>query len=81
MRIVRVDAMESDVLDIELSNGNTLLLKIEAVLGLPGFAKLNEDDRILYPHTDGKSIYWRGGQRLSVEDIRRLAFANGDNNG
>lgn len=75
MHIVRVDALESDVLDIEFSNGNTLLLKLSMLASLPGFESLPEDDRILYPKTDGESVYWHDGPRLALADLQKLAFA------
>jgi hypothetical protein len=78
VKFVRVDSMHDDSLDIELSNGNIILLQTKLILALPGFGELEEDDRIFYPRTDGETIYWRFGPRpLSVEEITALVGAAG----
>lgn len=75
-RIKSVGSIGGDMLDIHLDNGNILMLEIRWLLVLPGYAALREDDRILYPHTDGTVVYWHGGPRISLEDIFALMKAN-----
>lgn len=72
LRITRVDSIGDDALDIALSNGNIILLQTTLILALPGFEGLREDDRVLYPKTDGTSLYWRDGPKLSMTDIFTL---------
>jgi hypothetical protein len=72
-KITRIGALK-DSLDIDFDNDSTLILSIDLILALPGFAALAEDDRIYYPKTDGGSIYWRDGPRpLSTAEILSLA--------
>lgn len=72
-RIVRALAIDKDCLDIHFSNGSAILLQTDLILGLPGFEALREDNRVLYPKTDGSSIYWRDGPRpLFVEEVLAL---------
>jgi hypothetical protein len=69
----RVEAAAKDSLDIHLTNGNIILLETKYILELPGFAQLAEDGRILYPKTDGKTIYWRDGPRpIGLDEILSL---------
>ena len=68
-QITRVGALDGDVLDIDLSNGNSILLSVKPILALPGFESLREDDRVLYPKTDGLAIYWQSGQRITLSEI------------
>lgn len=72
--IERVSALDGDMLDIELSNGNILLLSVKLLLEDPRFARLAEDDRVLYPKTDGAGVYWRDGPRLEVDELMRITF-------
>ncbi|MDL2294612.1 hypothetical protein LJC60_08300 [Ruminococcaceae bacterium OttesenSCG-928-D13] len=72
--ITRVDTVGGDMLDIQLDNGNIILLAVERLLREPRFAPLGEDDRVFYPHTDGQSLYWQGGPRLTVTELQKLAF-------
>ena len=75
VHIVRAEAIGGDALDIALSNGTVILLQTELILTLPGFAPLREDDRVLYPKTDGGSVYWRDGPRkLPLDEIMELSF-------
>lgn len=72
--IIRVDTVGGDMLDIQLDNGNIILLAIERLLRMPRFAQLGEDDRVFYPHTDGQSLYWRDSPRLTVAELKQLVF-------
>ncbi|MDL2293809.1 hypothetical protein LJC60_04175 [Ruminococcaceae bacterium OttesenSCG-928-D13] len=51
--IERVGALDSNILEIQLDNGNTILFNADLLLAKPEFAPLAVDDRILYPHTGG----------------------------
>lgn len=75
-KIVRVDAMDRSTLDIQLANGSILLFNLALLGDDPRFLALAEDDRILYPKTDGKAIYWRDGPRLGMAEILRLLQEN-----
>lgn len=73
LRFVRVEAADNSSIDIQLSNGNIVILETKFILELPGFAELAEDDRILYPRTEGETIFWRNGPRpLTVDEILTL---------
>ena len=69
LEIVRVGVVGGDMMDVHLSNGNILMLGFEPLLGESEFAILSEDDRIFYPKTDGTCVFWRGGPRLTIEEI------------
>ena len=68
-KITRVGALDGDRLDVELSNGNTILLYAKLIWELPGFEALQEDDRVLYPKTDGNDLYWQDGPRIGLRAI------------
>ena len=72
LEIIRVGALDDTKLDIELSNGSLILLDIRRLLAEPAFAALLEDDRVLYPRTDGGRVYWPGGPSLTVERLMQL---------
>lgn len=76
VHIVRAQAIGNDALDIALSNGNIILLQTDIVLAQPGFEALAEDDRVLYPKTDGDSIWWRDGPRLGIAELFTLMGNN-----
>lgn len=78
LQIVRVGALDDGSIDIELSNGNTLLLRLTPKLRDPAFAALLEDDRIRFPHTDGACVYWRDGPRLMLHELEQMTFRPAD---
>lgn len=69
LKILRVGIVGDDMLDVQLNNGNILMLELAPLLSLPGFAPLKEDDRILYPKTDGDCVYWREGPKLLLNEL------------
>lgn len=70
---IRVEAADRSSIDIQLSNSNIVILETKFILALPGFGALAEDDRILYPKTEGETICWRDGPHpLTVEEILAL---------
>ena len=68
-KIVRVDALDGDTIDIQLENSNIILLNLRPLKNDPVFTALWEDDRILYPKTDGDSVFWHGGPKLTLEEV------------
>ena len=78
LRFVRVEAADRSSIDIQLSNGNIVILETKFILELPGFAGLAEDDRILYPKTEGETIFWHDGPRpLTVGEVLALVGKSG----
>ncbi len=75
LKINRVGALDGNCLDIELSNGNLLLLSLQPVMQYPEFKELLEDNRILYPKTDGNSVFWKNGPSISIENLIKLMQA------
>lgn len=69
LKILRVGIVGDDMLDVQLNNGNILMLELAPLLSLPGFSPLKEDDRILYPKTDGDCVYWREGPKLLLNEL------------
>lgn len=76
VRIARAQSIGDDALDIALTNGTIILLKTSLILSLPGFEGLGLDDRVLYPKTDGLGLYWSGGLRLTLDQLREISFKN-----
>lgn len=72
LKIVRVGALDDNRLDIELNNGNLILLNLKTLLDEPEYAMLLEDDRILYPKTDGNIIYWQNGPSITIAFLMKL---------
>jgi hypothetical protein len=76
LKIIGVGALGDNNIDVHLSNGSIILLCLTPYLREPRFAPLMEDDRILYPKTDGEYVFWKNGPRLSIEEIFWLAEAD-----
>lgn len=68
-KIIRAAMVDADMLDVQLDNGHILLLDCRKLLQWPGFEPLAQMDRIRSPHTDGDSLFWDSGQRLTVSQI------------
>lgn len=62
-RIIRVDVLDDDTLDIELSNGSLILFKLRPAAETPGLTAREK------PATDGASVTWRDGSRLTLRQI------------
>lgn len=71
-KIVRVGALDGNTLEIEISNGSIILLNADLLLAKPPYAHLAVDDRILYPHTDGRILYWNNGPSIGLEEVIAL---------
>lgn len=76
LTILRVGIVGDDMMDVHLSNGNIVMLDLRKLCGEPAFASLLQDDRLLYPKTDGNSVYWREGPRLVIKEILQLMQKN-----
>jgi len=80
LKILRVGIVGDDMLDVQLSNGNIIMLELIPLLKRSRFAPLMEDDRILYPKTDGKIVYWRNGPILTLDEIMTMIRADENKN-
>ena len=72
LKITRVGMLDGDTLDVHFSNDNIMLLNMNLITERPEFRALLEDDRILYPKTDGDTVYWREGPILTTDEIIEL---------
>ncbi len=72
-KILSVSSLGEDMLDLRLDSGSILLLNLAPLLNEGRFAGLLEDDRILYPKTDGDSVFWKDGPKLTLNQILELA--------
>ena len=66
---------------IHLENTQVLLLSIESKANDPEFAVLREGSRILDVKTDGGSIYWADGPRLTFGEIIDMLRREGGESG
>ncbi len=73
LQIIRVDTLDNRTLDIELSNGNLILLDIGPLLyGSPDYETLRGLPLLPKPRTDGGGVHWRDGPSLTLEEILTL---------
>ncbi len=72
LKILRVGIVGDDMLDVQLDNGNILMLELASLLKRPDIAPLREEDRILYPRTDGERVYWRDGPSITLDEIMKM---------
>ena len=71
VKITRVGVLDDNRLDVELSNGNLILFDLRPYLGDPNYAALIEDNRILFPKTDGTRIFWSRGPSITIKQMLR----------
>lgn len=68
--ITRVDIVDGQTLDIELSNGHLILFDTRR---LPekdySYDSLRDLEVLPRPDTDGQSIFWQNGPRIALGDI------------
>lgn len=57
---------------IHLDNTQTLFFSLEPKAADPEYAALRKNDRLFGVQTDGESIYWPSGPRLTVEEIMEM---------
>ncbi|MEA5041087.1 MULTISPECIES: hypothetical protein [Oscillibacter] len=67
--ISKVDALDGDCFDIQLSNGHSIFLELGERINEPAFAKLIEQRLFDRPQTDGQRLYWVGGPSFTVAEI------------
>lgn len=78
LTITRVDTLDNQTLDIELSNGSLILFNLRPLLDEdPAYACLRAEALLPRPRTDGKSIFWPGGPRLALGEIMTLLNRQG----
>lgn len=70
IEIVRVDIVDGQTLDIELSNGHLILFDFQRIPKTDNkYDALQNLDVLPRPHTDGKNIYWQDGPQIALEEI------------
>lgn len=70
LKIIRVDTLDNQTLDIELSNGNLILFNLRPLLeGDPAYAELRREALLPRPKADGLSVFWRDGPSLTLGEI------------
>lgn len=70
LRITRVDIVDGQTLDIELSNGHLILFDTQRLPETDkSYDSLRNMEALSRPHTDGQSVFWRDGPRITLEDI------------
>jgi hypothetical protein len=70
--IRRVEVYEGDPeeIDIDLDNGNSIMLLLHCKRNEPLFAEIAKERFI--PKTDGKRVYWYNGASLTLEEIAAM---------
>ena len=70
LQITRVDIVDGQTLDIELSNGHLILFDTRH---LPetnhSYDSIRDLEVLPRPNTDGRSIFWQNGPLIALEDI------------
>jgi len=73
LQITRADVMDDRTLDIELSNGHLILFDTRRLMETDSaYNILQNSDVLPRPSTDGQSIFWRDGPKLSLKEIMTL---------
>lgn len=76
LQITRVDIVDGQTLDIELSNGHLILLDTRRLpKSSPAYGRLGDLEVLPRPGTDGTGVFWRDGPRLELGDIIALLKA------
>lgn len=72
-RIIRVDIVDGQTLDIELSSGHLILFDTRCLMESdPAYSALRNLEVLPRPETDGQSVFWQNGPRLPLCDIMAL---------
>lgn len=69
------------VIIVHLDNTQVLFLSLESKANDPEFAALRGNKRLLSVKTNGNSIYWLDGPRLTLDEIIDMLREDGDKNG
>ncbi len=82
LRILRVDTLDDQMLDIELNNGHLILFSMRFLLEHnPAYAYLRGKIPLPCPVNQGVSIHWQGGPTLALEDILVLLVNHDEETG
>jgi len=69
------------VMIIHLDNNGALFLSLESKANDPAFDVLRDDKRLFDVKTDGDSIYWPDGPRLTFDEIMEMLREDGGGSG
>lgn len=80
LKIVRVDIVDGQTLDIELNNGHLILFDTRRLpKSEQPYGVLQNLEVLPRPMTDGQSVFWPDGPRLALIDLLRwLAVQNSE---
>lgn len=80
LRITRVDTLDDETLDIELSNGHLILFSMHDLLdSSPAYAPLRGKIPFPCPVNEGAVLRWDDGPRLALSEILlMLSRQNGE---
>ena len=82
LQISRVDTLDDQTLDIELSNGHLILFSMRFLLEHnPAYAALRGKIPLPCPVNQGVSLYWPDGPTLTLEDILALTANQNEDGG
>lgn len=70
LKITRVDIVDGQTLDIELSNGHLILFDTQHLPTTDHtYDSLRDLEVLPRPKTDGQNIFWKNGPRIALGDI------------
>ncbi|MGX8701221.1 hypothetical protein [Caproiciproducens sp.] len=70
LQIARVDILDGQTLDIELSNGHLILFDTQCLPKADHrYDSLRNLELLPRPSTDGQNIFWRDGTRIALTEI------------
>lgn len=70
LQITRVDIVDGQTLDIELSNGHLILFDTRRLYETGrSYDSLRDLELLPRPSTDGRNIFWRDGTCIALEEI------------
>lgn len=80
LQIIRVDTLDDYTLDIELNNGNLILLSLKSLLNKdPDYAKFRGKTPFSCPINDGLGLHWEKGPSISLNEIFDLLHRQENN--
>lgn len=70
LQITRVDILDGQTLDIELSNGHLILFDTQRLPRTDhSYDSLRDLELLPRPNTDGQNIFWQDGTRIALAEI------------
>lgn len=70
LQIIRVDIVDGQTLDLELNNGHLILFDTQQLPKTEhSYDRLRDLDLLPRPNTDGQSILWQNGPRITLGEI------------